>query len=86
MGKRAEAEKVLRELQQQSKISYGSPYMIAVIYAGLNQKDKAFAYLEKAYQEKSPDMAYFLRADLRIDGLRSDSRFQEIWRRMGLPQ
>ena len=86
MGKRAEAEKILRELQQQSKISYGSPYMIAVIYSGLNQKDKAFAYLEKAYQEKSPDMAYFLRADLRIDGLRSDSRFQEICRRMGLPQ
>jgi tetratricopeptide (TPR) repeat protein len=86
MGKRAEAEKIFRELQQESKINYGSPYMIAVIYSGLSQKDKAFAYLEKAYQEKSPDTAYFLRADLRIDGLRSDSRFQDIWRRIGLPQ
>jgi len=60
--------------------------MIATGYASLGQKDKAFVYLEKAYQERSSDLPYFLRADLRIDGLRSDPRFQDLVRRVGLPQ
>jgi tetratricopeptide (TPR) repeat protein len=86
MGKRAEAEKILGDLLRQSKTSYVSPYMIAAIYSGLGQNDKAFEFLEKAYQEKSPDIAYFIKADLRIDTLRSDSRFQDLLRRIGLPQ
>jgi tetratricopeptide (TPR) repeat protein len=86
IGKRAEAEKILSELQQQSKVTYVSPYMIAVIYSGLGQKDKAFEFLEKAYQERSPDIAYFLRADLRLDTLRPDPRFQDLLRRVDFPQ
>jgi TolB-like protein/DNA-binding winged helix-turn-helix (wHTH) protein/Flp pilus assembly protein TadD len=85
-GKRIEAEKILRELQTQSKTQYVSPYMIAVIYAGLGNKNKAFEFLEKAYKEKSPDLAYFLKADLRIDPLRSDPRFQHLLRRMNFPK
>jgi TolB-like protein/DNA-binding winged helix-turn-helix (wHTH) protein/Tfp pilus assembly protein PilF len=81
-GKRSEAEKVLRELQTRSKTDYVSPYMIGAIYAGLGNKDKAFEFLEKAYKEKSPDVAYFLKADLRIDSLRSDPRFQDLLQRM----
>ena len=60
--------------------------MIGTIYAGLGEKDKAFEFLEKAYQERSPDIPYFLKADLRIDSLRSDPRFQDLVRRVGLPQ
>jgi len=86
IGKRAEAEKILSELQQQSKVTYVSPYMIAVIYSGLGQKDKAFQFLEKAYQERSPDIAYFLKADLRLDTLRPDPRFQDLLRRVDFPQ
>jgi TolB-like protein/DNA-binding winged helix-turn-helix (wHTH) protein/Tfp pilus assembly protein PilF len=86
MGKRAEAEKILGDLLRQSKTSYVSPYMIAAIYSGLGQNDKAFEFLEKAYQEKSPDIAYFIKADLRIDTLRSDPRFQGLLRRMNFPQ
>jgi hypothetical protein len=41
---RAEAEKILQDLQKKSKISYVSPYMIATIHAGLGNKDKAFEY------------------------------------------
>jgi tetratricopeptide (TPR) repeat protein len=85
-GQRANAEKILRELLQKSKTSYVSPYMIATIYAGLNDKNKAFEFLEKAYQERSPDIPYFLKADLRVDNLRSDPRFQDLLRRVGLPQ
>jgi eukaryotic-like serine/threonine-protein kinase len=85
-GRRAEAEKILLELLRQSKSSYVSPYMIATIYAGLGDKDRAFEFLEKAYQERSPDIPYFLKADLRVDSLRSDPRFQDLVRRVGLPQ
>jgi serine/threonine protein kinase/Tfp pilus assembly protein PilF len=86
MGKRTEAEKILADFLRQSKENYVSPYMIATIYAGLGDKEKAFDFLEKAYQERSPDIPYFLKADLRIDTLRSDPRFQDLLRRVGLPQ
>jgi serine/threonine protein kinase/Tfp pilus assembly protein PilF len=84
-GRRADAEKILRELQRQSKTSYVSPYHIATIYAGLGDKDRAFEFLEKAYRERSSDLPYFLKFDLRIDNLRSDPRFQDLVRRVGLP-
>jgi serine/threonine protein kinase/Tfp pilus assembly protein PilF len=85
-GRRPDAEKILSDLLRTSKRSYVSPYMIATIYAVLGDKDRAFAFLEKAYQEKSPDIPYFLKADLRLDALRSDPRFAELVRKVGLPQ
>ena len=85
-GRKAEARKILHEWLRQSENKYVSPYMIATVYASLEDKDKAFEYLEKAYQEKSSDLPYFLRADLRLDTLRSDPRFQDLLRRMNFPQ
>ena len=85
VGKFSDAQKILGELQRQSKTRYVSPYMIGVIWAGLGQKDRAFEFLEKSYDEKSSDMAYFIGADWRLDGLRSDPRFAELLRRMALP-
>ena len=86
MGNRAEAQKILADFLRQSKTNYVSPYMIATVYAGLGDREKAFVFLEKAYQERSPDIPYFLKADLRLDALRSDPRFQSLVRRVGLPQ
>jgi len=86
IGQRANAEKILRELLANSKTRYVSPYMIATIYAGLGDKDRAFEFLEKAYNERSSDIPYFIKADLRIDNLRSDPRFADLLRRIGLPQ
>ncbi len=85
-GKRGEAQKVLRKWLTEAKTSYVSPYMIATIYSGLGEKNKAFEYLEKAYQERSSDLSYFLRADLRLDSLRSDPRFENLLQRMNFPQ
>lgn len=85
-GRRAEAQKILHECLRQSETSYVSPFMIATIYARLGDKDKAFEFLEKAYQERSSDLPYFVRADLRIDNLRSDRRFQDLLRRMNFPK
>jgi Tfp pilus assembly protein PilF len=85
LGNRAAAQKILGDLLRQSKTGYASAYMIAAIYSGLGQKDQAFEFLEKAYQERSPDLLYFIKADLRMDSLRSDPRFQDLLRRIGLP-
>ncbi|MDQ3253857.1 MAG: hypothetical protein M3R15_08120, partial [Acidobacteriota bacterium] len=52
-GKKAEAQKVLEELKELSKQRYVSAYNIACVYAGLNDKDQAFKWLERAYQERS---------------------------------
>jgi TolB-like protein/DNA-binding winged helix-turn-helix (wHTH) protein/Tfp pilus assembly protein PilF len=85
-SRKAAAQKILQEWLRQSETSYISPYMIATIYAGLGGKDNAFEYLERAYKERSPDLPYFLRADLRMDSLRSDPRFQDLMRRMNFPK
>ncbi len=85
-ARNAEAQRILREWLVESETSYVSPYMIATIYSGLGEKDKAFEFLEKAYQERSSDLSYFLRADLRLDRLRSDPRFQNLLQRMNFPQ
>jgi TolB-like protein/DNA-binding winged helix-turn-helix (wHTH) protein len=84
-GKKSEARKILSQWLRQSESSYVSPYMIATVYAGLGSKDKALEYLEKAFQERSSDLSYFLRADLRMDSLRSDPRFQDLMHRMNFP-
>jgi TolB-like protein/DNA-binding winged helix-turn-helix (wHTH) protein/Tfp pilus assembly protein PilF len=84
-GKKAEAQKILQKWLRQSETGYVSPYMIATVYAGLGSKDKAFEYLERAYQERCPDLLYFLRVDLRLDSLRSDPRFRDLVRRMNFP-
>jgi tetratricopeptide (TPR) repeat protein len=86
IGNKAEAEEILRDLERRSKDDYISPYILAAIYAGLREKDKAFQYLEKAYDERSLDVAWHLKADLRMDSLRSDPRFQDLARRARLPQ
>jgi tetratricopeptide (TPR) repeat protein len=86
IGNKVEAEGILRDLERGSKDNYISPYVLATIYAGLGEKDKAFQYLEKAYDAKSLDISWHLKADLRMDSLRSDGRFQDLARRCRLPQ
>jgi len=84
VGRRTEAEAILRDLQQHSEIVYVSPYMIAAIQAGLGHKDEALESLELAFRERTWDIAWEIRADPRIDSLRSDPRFQSLLRRVGL--
>jgi Flp pilus assembly protein TadD len=84
VGKRAEAEKILRDLERKSKGAYLSPYTLATVYAGLGNNDRAFELLDKAYSERSFDLSSPLEADLRLDNLRPDPRFQHLLRRIGL--
>ncbi len=57
VGRHADAQKILTDLQRESRTIYVSPYMIAIVWAGLGNKDRAFEFLEKAYDEKSTDLA-----------------------------
>ena len=75
----------LDELKGLSKETYISPYDVAMIHVGLDQKDQAFDWLQKAYEERS-DWLRYLKVDPRLDPLRSDPRFPDLVRRVGLPQ
>jgi eukaryotic-like serine/threonine-protein kinase len=83
-GKRKEAHEVIEHLRGMSINEYVAPYNIADIYAGLGEKDEAFAWLNRAYQERSYLLTY-LTVDERLDKLHSDPRFEELVRRLGLP-
>ena len=63
---------------------YVSPYSVALVHAGLGDRDQALAWLDKAYAERSDYMPY-LRLEPMLDGLRSDHRFAALVRRVGLP-
>jgi eukaryotic-like serine/threonine-protein kinase len=85
-GNRPEAQKVIDHLKALSARSYVAPYSYAIIYAGLGEKDQAFAWLERAYQERSYFMAVYLTTDARLDSLHADPRFAELRKRVGLPE
>ena len=63
--------------------SYVSPYELAVLHARLDEKEAAFAWLEKAYEERSSALVY-LKVEPRFDSLRADPRYDNLLRRIGL--
>jgi tetratricopeptide (TPR) repeat protein len=84
-GKRTDALKIAQEFRDLSSHSYVDFYLSAGIYAGLNEKDEAFRLLEKGYEQHAATMPY-LGIDVFWDGMRSDPRYADLLRRMGLPQ
>jgi len=97
-GRRAEANRILRQLEEISKRQgpapawhvggaqsrYVCPYEVASVHAQLGDKDRAFEWLDKAYRSRS--CMYWLRQDPRFDSIRSDPRFQELLTKMNFPQ
>ena len=83
-GERHEALRALEELTAESKRRYVPFFHIAIVHAGLGDKDQAFAWLDRAYEERSQFLV-----DLKfipiLDPLRSDPRFADLVRRVGLP-
>jgi tetratricopeptide (TPR) repeat protein len=82
-GKPDKARTTLSDLRALAKHKYVQPWSIAMIYVGLGEKDQAMAWLEKAYEDRSSYMVY-LKVEPMLDSLRSDSRFNDLLRRMGL--
>jgi len=83
-GKRREADQTLDELLQLSKSQHVSPGQIAVIYVARGEKDKAFQYLEEANRVSDLNIMR-LKVERRFDPLRSDPRFDDLVRRIGIP-
>ncbi len=84
-GWKGAVSKAIDARQAQRKTGYSSPYRIAELYADLGDKDHAFQWLNTAYQERD----YFiigLRTDFLLDQIRSDPRFAELVKKVGLPQ
>ena len=80
-GKKKEALRTLSQLQK----SGGSPAGLALVELGLGHKEKALAWLEKAYEDHDDDALLDLKMDPTFDPLRSDPRFQDLLRRMKFP-
>jgi TolB-like protein/DNA-binding winged helix-turn-helix (wHTH) protein/Flp pilus assembly protein TadD len=81
-GKRSEAEKLLSDLKKRSNPGYSNASEIAMIYSSLGNTDQAMDWLEKGYEERF-NPGVLLRPG--FDPLRSDSRFQNLVHRIGLP-
>jgi serine/threonine-protein kinase len=82
-GRQAEARRLLRELEADRERHYVSGYVLAAVYAVLGEKQRAFEWLEDAYQERSPWLLW-LRLDPRLDPIRSDPRYDDLLRRVGI--
>ena len=83
-GKRESARKILGELNRLSRSGYVPAWFTATVYAGLGEKDQAFAWLEKAYAERAGQFVW-LNLDPLVDSLHSDPRFGDLAQRVGLP-
>lgn len=83
-GSRAEGQKILNEMLELTKHRYVPPEFIAVVYEGLGERGKALQWFEKAFSERS--MHAWILSDPRLDRIRSEPRFQQLMRRMGLAQ
>ena len=77
--------KGVEALLAQRKTGYSSPYYIATLYAELGDKEQAFQWLNTAFQEHDEGLMR-LKTDFLLDPLRSDPRFSELVRKVGLPQ
>jgi eukaryotic-like serine/threonine-protein kinase len=84
-GKRTEAMEVLASLEDLDKERYVPAYNFAIIYAGLGDLDKSFDWFEQARKERSGFLP-FLKVEPVVDGLRSDPRFDELLKKIGLPE
>jgi serine/threonine-protein kinase len=83
MNRRADVLKVLNDLEKLAKNEYIPPREIAIIYLGLNEKDKAIDLLEKSFQERSSASAS-TNVDPLFGDLHIDARFQAIISKMNL--
>jgi tetratricopeptide (TPR) repeat protein len=84
-GYRGATKRIAEVLEEQSKRVYIDPVIIASAYGTLDDKDKAFFWLEKAVAEKS-DFIRILKTSPSFDSLRSDPRYADLLRRMNIPQ
>jgi len=84
MGRTEDARVMISRLEEHVRKDGVGRFEIALVYAGLNEKDQAFAWLEKSYAAHDKGLTY-LRIDPCLDPLRADPRFQDLIHRVGFP-
>jgi adenylate cyclase len=84
-GRRGALNRVLNNLERVSRQRHVPPDIMAYLYESVGDKEWAFVWLQKAYDEHNHEIVG-LKTDLMWDGLRSDPRFEDLVRRVGLPQ
>jgi TolB-like protein/DNA-binding winged helix-turn-helix (wHTH) protein/Flp pilus assembly protein TadD len=84
-GRPDEARKITEEMVERSTKRYICAYEVATTYAGLKDRESAFLWLRKSLDERA-DCSPWIAADPKLDPLRTDPRFQDLLRRLGLPQ
>jgi TolB-like protein/Flp pilus assembly protein TadD len=84
-GAKSEAQKIANELVARWQQHYFPPFLIALVYTALDDKDQAFAWLNKAFAERDSQLTW-VNTERQLDSLHSDPRFADLLRRMGLPQ
>ena len=84
-GRRSEALAILNELEEKYAKRQADATEVAAVYTGLGEKDQAFAWLEKAFQDRS-SLLVDLRVEFPFASLHDDPRFKDLLRRMNLPE
>jgi TolB-like protein/DNA-binding winged helix-turn-helix (wHTH) protein/Flp pilus assembly protein TadD len=85
-GKGDEARRILAKLKQLNGRGLAASGSVGILYGAMGDKDEAFSWLEKAYAERDPDLTYLKVPNRRFEPLRHDARFQQLVRRVGLPE
>jgi TolB-like protein/Tfp pilus assembly protein PilF len=83
-GQREKARSILVKLEQMHQQGIAPVAPVAILYGALGETSEAFVWLEKAYEERDPQLTY-LKAGRRFEPLRKDPRFGQFVRRVGLP-
>ena len=84
-GRQAEARAVIKELEERYARNQAAGHEVAGVYSGLNEKDKAFEWLEKDFQNRDSRLPTF-RWEMQFQPLRDDPRFNDLLKRMNLPE
>lgn len=82
-GQKAKALEIVRQLEMKSQRQYVSPYEVALVYVGLDEREQALVWLRKAFEDRAWQLIY-LRVEPKFDHLRANSRFTDLLRDVGL--
>jgi TolB-like protein/Tfp pilus assembly protein PilF len=82
-GRSEESAELLNPLVDASARRYGAPYRLAWVYAGAGDRERSFEWLQKAFEQRDPDLSY-VRIEPAFDSIRDDARYPAFLRRLGL--
>src|SRR5262249_19655526 len=85
-GKREEAQAIIAELKSAAPQPSRPALSIAIVYTGLRDRNKAFEWLERTYQQRNSYLVEFFRVNPMFQSLHADPRFPDLLLRIGFPQ